>query len=192
MRITADQWRDGIGFDLDSLAALSASEKDSVTQLLASRLAEHGDWREMEALAAIGTPAAKDALRQALNSSKLETRLQAAKRLSEIGEPVDLEGIIIAALRGTGLSSGLSRALDIAEQHPSPRLQQALLDLALNGTEEQRIHCAALALYHGGKADEAFDWNHRPFFLRFGDDDRRIQIEAYKELCSRLGISPQT
>jgi HEAT repeat protein len=145
----------------------------------------------MEALAAIGTPAAKNAIRQALNSANLETQLQAAKRLSEIGEPVDLEGIIIAALRGTGLSSGLSQAIDIAEQHPSPRLQQALLDLALNGTEEQRIHCAALALYHGGKADEAFDWNHRPFFLRFGDDDRRVQIEAYRELCARLGITPK-
>ena len=191
MRITADQWRDGIGFDLDSLAALSASEKDSLTPLLANRLAEHGDWRDMEALAAIGTPAAKSAIRQALNSSNLETQLHAAKQLSEIGEPVDLEGIIIAALRGTGLSSGLSQALDFAEQHPSPRLQQALLHLALNGTEDQRIHSAALALYHGGKADEAFDWNHRPFFLRFGDDDRRVQIEAYRELCARLGLAPR-
>jgi hypothetical protein len=191
MRITADQWRDGMGFDIDSLAAVSASDKDSLARLLAARLEEHGDWREMEALAAIGTPAAKHALRQALNSSNLETRLQAAKHLLEIGEPVDLEGIIIAALRGTGLSNGLSQAIDIAEQHPSPGLQQALLDLALNGTEEQRIHCAALALYHGGKADEAFDWNHRPFFLRFGDDDRRVQIEAYRELCARLGVAPQ-
>jgi len=192
MRITADQWRDGIGYDLDALAAVSSSDKDSLTPLLANRLADHGDWRDMEALAAIGTAEAKNAIRQSLNSPKLETQLNAAKRLREIGEAVDLEGIIIAALRGTGLSSGLSQALDVAEQHPSPRLQQALLDLALNGTEEQRIHCAALALYHGGKADEAFDWNHRPFFLRFGDDDRRVQIEAYRELCARLGVVPQT
>src|SRR5262245_38052397 len=91
MRITADHWRDGIGYVLAALVAVSASDIDSLIRLLASRLAEHGDWREMEALAAIGTPAAKNAIRQALNSSNLETQLQAAKQLSEIGEPVDME-----------------------------------------------------------------------------------------------------
>ena len=45
---------------------------------------------------------------------------------------------------------------------------------------------AALALYLGGKAEEAFDWNHRPFFLRFVDENRSVQIDAYKELCARL------
>jgi hypothetical protein len=79
----------------------------------------------------------------------------------------------------------------MAEAHPTPRIQETLLDLALNGDEEHRIHCAALALYLGGKSDEAFDWNHRPFFLRFGDSDRRVQIEAYKELCERLGVAPK-
>jgi hypothetical protein len=104
---------------------------------------------------------------------------------------VDLESVIIEALRGTDLSNGLSQAIDAAEEHPSPRIQETLLDLALNGNEDQRIQCAALALYLGGKADEAFDWNHRPFFLRFGEEDRKTQIEAYQELCQRLGVTPK-
>jgi hypothetical protein len=191
MQITVDEWRDGIGFDLDALRAATLPERDALTSTLAERLAQHGDWREMEALAEIGTEPAINAIREALKSPNLETQLNAAKRLAEIGDPVDFEGVIIMALRNTGLSGGLSQAIDLAEQHPSPRLQEALLDLALNGSEEQRIHCAALALYHGGKADEAFDWNHRPFFLRFGDEDRRVQIEAYKELCGRLGVAPK-
>ena len=98
---------------------------------------------------------------------------------------------IIKALRETSLYGGFSQALDTAEEHPTPRIQETLLDLALNGDEEHRIHCAALALYLGGKAEEAFDWNHRPFFLRFGDSDRNVQIEAYKELCARLGVAPK-
>jgi len=52
------------------------------------------------------------------------------------------------------------------------------------------IHCAALALYLGGKADAAFDWSHRPFFLRFSDPDRGVQLDAHKELCRRLGVEP--
>lgn len=191
MQITQDEWRDGIGFDLDALREVTDSERDSLTLILAQQLTDHGDWRHMEALAAIGTTAATDAIRESLKSKNMETRLHAAKFLAEIGEPADLEDTIIATLRGTDLSSGLSQAIDLAEQHPSPRLQETLLDLALNGTEEQRIHCAALALFHGGKADEAFDWNHRPFFLQFGDEDRQVQIEAYKELCERLGIAPK-
>jgi hypothetical protein len=191
MQITVDEWRDGIGFDLESLREATPAERDALVPALAERLAQHGDWREMEALAAIGTEAAKEALRGSLQNPNLETQLHGAKYLTQMGEPVDLEAKIIAALRNTSLSGGLSQALDLAEQHPSPRLQETLLDLALNGSEEQRIHCAAMALYHGGKADEAFDWNHRPFFLRFGAADRRVQIEAHKELCGRLGVTPK-
>jgi hypothetical protein len=108
-----------------------------------------------------------------------------------VGETEHLDRAIVDALRETSLYGGLSRALDLAEEHPSPQIQETLLDLALNGDEEQRIHCAALAMYLGGKADEAFDWNHRPFFLQFGDSDRKVQIEAYKELCARLGVTPK-
>ena len=191
MQITVDEWRDGVGFDLESLREVTPAERDALVPALAERLAQHGDWREMEALATIRTKEAREAIRSGLQHPNLETQLYAARYLAEIGEPVDLEGQIIRALRSTTLSSGLSPALDLAAQHPSPRLLQALLDLALNGSEEQRIHCAAMALYHGGKAEAAFDWNHRPFFLRFGDDDRRVQIEAYKELCRRLGVTPK-
>src|SRR5262245_4415499 len=191
MQITSDQGRDGIGFDLDTLEQVSETERENLTRMLTERLDEYGDWREMDALMLIGTPAAKDAVRRASTSPNLETQLHAAKKLAEAGDPVDLEGIIIVTLRNTDRSSGLSQAIHLAEQYPSPRLQEALLDLALNGSEEQRIHCAALALYHGGKAESPFDWDHRPFFLRFGDDDRQVQIDAYKELCQRLGIQPK-
>lgn len=189
MRLTVDEWRDGIGYDLEALEEVTASERDALVQMLAERLETNPDWREIEALGAIGTPAAKKAIRRAVNHSDLKTRMRAAEQLTEMGEPADLEGAIIEALHETSLFNGLSQAIDLAEEHPSPRIQETLLDLALNGTEEQRIHCAALALYLGGKADEAFDWNHRPFFLRFGDNDRKVQIEAYQELCRRLGAT---
>lgn len=190
--MTLEKWREGIGFDLAALNNVTESERDSLVKTLEKRLKTEGDWREIEALAAIGTPRAKKAIRGAIDHGTPETRLYAAEQLAKMDEPENLEGAIIEALRKTSLFGGLSDALDLAEDNPTPRIQETLLDLALNGDEEeQRIHCAALALYLGGKAEEAFDWNHRPFFLRFGDQDRNIQIEAYKELCSRLGVVPK-
>jgi hypothetical protein len=191
MTIDVEKWRDGIGFDLEALKQVTPSERDTLVKTLEDRLKASGDWREIEALAAIGTTEAIDIIRQASKSGSSETRLHAAKQLAEIEGPESLDAAIVEGLRNTRLFGGFSKALDLAEQHPSPRIQEALVDLSLNGTEEQRIHCAAMALYLGGKADEAFDWNHRPFFLRFGDNDRNVQIEAYKELCSRLGVTPK-
>jgi hypothetical protein len=189
MNIGMDEWRDGIGFDINSLQKVLDSERDALVRILAERLETNPDWREIEALGVIGTPAAKEAIRRAVEHGNRETRLYAVEQLAKMDEPENLERVIIETLRMTTLGSGLSKAIDMAEKHPGPRIQDALLDLALNGNEDQRIHCAALALYLGGKAKEAFDWNHRPFFLKFGDDDRKVQIEAYTELCERLGVA---
>jgi hypothetical protein len=191
MNITVNEWRDGIGFNIDVLKKVTDSEREVLVRILAERLETNPDWREIEALGAIGTVAAKEILRRSAEHGNSKTRLHAAEQLAKMGEPEKLESVIIETLRKTSLGSGLSKAIDMAEQHPSPRILETLLDLALNGNEDQRINCAALALYLGGKAKEAFDWNHRPFFLKFGHSDRKVQIEAYKELCERLGVAPK-
>jgi hypothetical protein len=191
MEISYVQWHDGEGYDLEALGNSTKAEQTAAVVLLAERLSSTPNWRDIEALGVINTPLARARIRLALMQADPETRLRAAKELDDLGETVDLESVIIEALRGADLSNGLSQAIDAAEQHPSPRIQETLLDLALNGNEDQRIQCAALALHLGGKADEAFDWNHRPFFLRFGEENRKTQIEAYQELCQRLGVTPK-
>jgi hypothetical protein len=191
MNITVDEWRDGIGFNIEALKKVTDSEREVLVKILAERLETNPDWREIEALGAIGTAAAKEILRRSAEHGNSKTGLYAAEQLAKMGEPEKLESAIIEMLRKTSLGSGLSKAIDMAEQHPSPRILETLMDLALNGNEDQRINCAALALYLGGKAKEGFDWNHRPFFLKFGHDDRKVQIEAYKELCERLGVAPK-
>lgn len=191
MHISYSDWRDGTGYDLEALKEITPAERIVAVDRLAGHLAGTPNWRDIEALGAIGSPAARAAIRKAMAKADPETRLHAATVLQDLGEPVDLDDVIIEALRTTDLSNGLSQAIDLAAEHPSPRIQETLLDLTLNGSEAQRIHCAALALYHGGKAEEPFDWNHRPFFLRFGEEDRETQIGAYKELCQRLGIAPK-
>jgi hypothetical protein len=177
-KITLEDWREGKGYDLEALDEVSDSERDELVKVLAEELKSNPDWRQAEALGAIGSPAAVQVLQAAMTSADPELRIHVAEQLVELDEPAHLESAIIEALRNTSLSNGLSYAIEAAEQHPSPKIQETLLELALNGDEEQRIHCAALALYLGGKAEEAFDWNHRPFVLRFGDEEPKVRIEG--------------
>jgi hypothetical protein len=190
MEVGYEKWHDGVGYDLVALRNVTDAERDGLVPVLGQHLLSNPDWRDVEALAAIGTPAAIQALRGATEFVDPRTRMYLEEQLMKVGEPANLEDAIINALRQTTIGAGFSQALDMAEWNPGPRIQDTLLDLALNGDDEKRIQCAALALYLGGKADAAFDWSHRPFFLRFSDPDRNVQIEAYKELCKRLGVEP--
>ena len=51
-----------------------------------------------------------------------------------------------------------------------------------------RVHAAALLMYLCGKTDEPFDWNQRPFFLRFASEDNQELRAAWTELRERAGI----
>src|SRR5882724_7964023 len=159
MDLTYSDWHDGIGYRLEALKDITDSEKSKAIAMLAGRLATNPGWREIEALGAIDTPGAREAIRQALQNANFEVRMRAAETLVEKGEQADLESAIVEALRLGSSSNGFSQAVDMAERHPTPRIRETLLDLALNGNPDQRIHCAALALYLGGEAEEAFDWN---------------------------------
>ncbi|SRR5258708_26159100 len=192
LNIGLEEWREGIGYDTKALAEITPEERTAAVDLLRQRLRDRGDWRDVEALAAIGTPEAREAILVAQHHSDFKVRLRAAELLQEAGEDTRIEEQIISALRGADLQSGLSQAIDLAEQHPTSRVQQTLRHVALNGrTPEARVNCAGMALYLGGQADEAFDWNHRPFFLRFGEEDRAVRLEAYRELCQLIGVPPE-
>src|SRR5262245_37275492 len=129
MKITLDDWREGNGYDLGALAEVAGPERDELVKVLRERLKSAPDWRQAEALGALGTRAAVDALQTAMKTADPELRIHVAEQLTELGEAADLEGAIIDALRTTNLSTGLSYAIDTAEEHPSPRIQEALLDL---------------------------------------------------------------
>jgi hypothetical protein len=190
MQMGYEKWHDGVGYDLVALRNVTDAERDTLVRVLGQHLLSNPDWRDVEALGAIATAEARQTLRGAAETVDPRTRMYLEEQLMKAGEPANLEDAIINALRETTIGTGFSQALDMAEWNPGPRIQNTLLDLAVNGDDKKRIHCAALALYLGGKADSAFDWSHRPFFLRFSDPDRSEQIEAYKELCRRLGVEP--
>ena len=61
-----DEWHDGIGYDLDALGQLEGGERDEVQRWLLARANE--DWRDLEALDALGSSAAKGAVRETLRT----------------------------------------------------------------------------------------------------------------------------
>ena len=50
---------------------------------------------------------------------------------------------------------------------------------------------AAMLFYIYGKADEPFDMKQRPFFLRFNTENKEERMQAFMELCEKLGINPK-
>jgi len=186
MHIGYEEWHDGTGYDLTALAELTAEERASVEALLISRLSGPADWRDIEALAELKTPAAVDAIDRARKHSNSEVRQHALEYFVDAGgeaqtppDPAQLEEQIAHEVeRG---------AIDLAESHPTPRVKRALLDCARLGNATQRVNAAAMLLYLCGQAPERFDWAQRPFFLRFNAEDHDLYV-VWHELKARVGL----
>jgi hypothetical protein len=188
--ITYEQWHDGIGYDLDSLTKTTDEEKEALAATLAARLKRgRAEWRDIEALIALKPPQMRDVLEAALPHAKPETKLHIARELAAMGASVKIDKIIARILQRGLYEEGLSLAIDLVPEYATPYLRNVLLDCARIGQPDVRVHAAALCLYLAGKAKEPFDWEHRPFFLEFGEEDPKIRKRAFEELCQRIGSS---
>jgi hypothetical protein len=147
----------------------------------------HG-WRDVEALAALGTEKAREALRKAAARGDHEVRMAVLSHAPDLVPDAGRTAALVAAPRDAGFYGGLTQALDqVAAYHP-PQVVDKLLRGALARDGEVAVHFAAMLLYLHGKAAEPFEWAQRPFFLRFGSNDRSEREAAFRDLCGRCGI----
>ena len=181
MKIGYEQWHDGTGYDLGALAAMTADDRSAVEAMLIARLAGPADWRDIEALAALATAGAAAALKAATRHRDPLVRNRALGILagSSPRTAAELEDDLVKAVE--------NGALDLARDHPTPRVKRALLDCARLGDRVTRVNAAAMLMYICGKADSPFDWSQRPFFLRFGTDVSAELRAAWTELRARTG-----
>ena len=195
MTITQEMWHDGIGYETDALAEMTAEELAE----LVKRMKECGDWRDVEALSLIAAiehekpaSAAKVTLKERAKS-KDKIGLRAAAALRDMGETGagDLEDSVVETLLRMGDGSAFSEALDRSEEFPTPRVKLALLKCARDHST-MGVHCAAMLYFHAGLAKESFDWDHRPFFLRFNAEDEEDRARAFKELCAKVRVDLTT
>ena len=188
MAIDYEKWHDGVGYDLDAIAAATPQERAAIEKLLLQR--GTSDWRDVEALAALNTPVAQAELMAALKHPDAQIRLAVTRSAPQLVPESERVASLVKALETANLGGGLSQALDeAAEFHPEPVIE-SLLRGVLQREGEAAVNFAAMLLFVHGKADSPFDWEQRPFLLRFNTPDRRERQVAFVELCGKIGIDP--
>ena len=186
MNITYEMWHDGEGYDLDALEQVPASEQDAIEKVLIAHRPR--DWRDIEALAQIDSPGARREVEAALKSSDAKVRQEAMQYAGEKADSADRERLLIQTLRSADLYGGLSQAIDECEEFHPPAVIDALFRGALDRDGDVAVNFAAMLFFLHGKAKEPFDWDHRPFFLRFNTSDRAQRQAVFSELCKTVGV----
>lgn len=186
MQLTYDQWHDGEGYDLATLDKLTGKDRDAVESVLIHH--QPRDWRDIEALARLNTPAAKSVVEESLRSYDPVVRAEAMKHAGGKLPLDERERLLIHALETADFYAGLSQAINEACEFHPPAVIDALLRCTLDRDGGIASHFAALLYYLHGKAKSPFDWDHRPFFLRFNTGDRAERMSVFLELCETLGI----
>jgi hypothetical protein len=186
MEIDYEKWHDGIGYDIETLRGASEAERRQIETLLLARGVR--DWRDVEALAALDTPQANEALRAALRHPDPEIRMAVARCAPQLVAEEERAASLAEALRTAEFMGGLSQALDDAAKFHPREVVEALLRGVLHRDGEAAFHFSALLLFIHGKAASPFDWDRRPFFFRFDTADRKAREAAFRDLCQEIGV----
>ena len=186
MKIGYMEHHDGVPYDLEALAAISPEELQEVEALLIRRSNE--DWRDVEALAKINSPAAIEAVKASTRGPNREVRIRAAELLAESGRFNNFDELIVEGLQFGKLGSGLAESERLAAAHPSEAVKSALMQGALCSTDGRAVRFVGILFFLHGKADEPFDWSQRPFFLRFNTNDPKERRLVFGEMCQLLGV----
>lgn len=181
-----ERWREGIGYDIEAMLGLSPPLRESIEQSLIPAK----DWRDVEALVALGTPRAEQALRVALQSVDVELRLAVMSRAPQLVDPAKRLESVLMALETAVAFGGLSATLDQVEEFHPPAVVESLFRGLLHRTGDVAYHYAtALAVIHG-KIPNRWDWSLRPKLLAFNTTDMTERREAFLMLYDLLKDSP--
>lgn len=185
-----EKWHDGIGYDLKLLKTATSEELVEIENLLVARGVD--DWRDVEALATLDSPRARVALRAASKSSKQEVRIAVSSYAAQLLSPDERTQTLVAALQVAEIYGGLSSTLLEVECFHPPPVVAALLRGVLARGGDIATHYAAMLMFLHRQATSAFDWDQRPFFLKFNTDDRSVREAMFRELCTKIGVQPET
>lgn len=174
--IGLDEWRDGIGYDLAALEAMTDEERAIIRQWLRTRLTDGNhtiDWRELEAAGALDDTELLESLQKHADGS---VRLKVAQLLGAAGAEEDE---ICRAL--SGKSGNVSRALDLVSEYPTARVKKALV-ARVRKVDDHFIYAAMVLLEVFGKVADS--WDERPFLFRVQEEGAGGPL--MKELLSRM------
>ncbi len=186
MAINYDRWREGVGYDMGLLQSATTEERAEMERILLCRTVD--DWRDVEALAALNSPKAFDKLRIALDHGNHAVVMAILEHAPQLVSSEKRTRLVVAALRSADFYHGLTQALREVEQFHPPAIIDALLHCLLDRESGVLAHFAGMLMYLHGKAEVPFDWEQRPFYLRFNTPERSLRKAAFCELCEAIGI----
>ncbi|HEX2099484.1 MAG TPA: hypothetical protein VHF69_02405, partial [Candidatus Synoicihabitans sp.] len=128
------------------------------------------------------------ALRQCLHGTEVPLALAVLRHAPALVTTTQRTEVLVRALKVVKPYHGLTEALHEVQAFHPPEVIEALLRGCLTRTGEAAVHYAALLLFLHGHAASPFDWDQRPFFLRFNAGDPRERERAFVELCAKIVI----
>jgi hypothetical protein len=187
MEMNYEKWHDGTGYDLDILKTATPQELTQIEDFLIAR--QVVDWRDVEALAVLDTQRARALLRKTLKGRNRELATAVTDYAPHLVSEQEQTRTLVAALKETDSYTGLVQALLQVEDFHPPEVVDALFRGVLTRNGEDAVHFAAMLMFLYGKADSAFDWSQRPFFLKFNTENHAEREAAFRELCEKLGVN---
>jgi hypothetical protein len=184
MSLDYDAWHDGTGYDLSVLDRASAADKE----IIATLVSPPKGWRDVEALAALGTETALMALRAAIDSDNAEVRTALTRYAPSSVSDDEKMALLVKALTTGAFYQDMTSALQQIEQFHSPQVIDALFRGLFTQTGDVACHFAAMLAFLHGKAKTTFDWDKRPLFLKFNTDNEGERRAAFVELCELLEV----
>jgi hypothetical protein len=189
MNIDYERWREGIGYDLEALKSATPAEREQIENLLLPRAGN--DWRDVEALAALDSPRAHAALRKVMKSDQHEVCLAVAEHAPRLVSDAERTRMLVRAIESADITTGLSTALRHIEKFHPREVIEALLQGVLSRDGGLQIHFVAMLMYLHKRAKSTFDWDQRPWFLKFATLDRAERVALFRELCEKLRVDPE-
>ena len=117
MAIDYEKWHDGEGYDLGAIKQASPGERIKIEQILVDHTPK--DWRDIEALAQIGTPNAQEAIKKAIRDPNPNVQIAVSRFAPKLISDSQRTQSLVRILQNKEVFSGLSQALDeVQEFHP--------------------------------------------------------------------------
>jgi hypothetical protein len=186
MKIDYEKWHDGIGYDLEALAEANKEERKALERILVNK--NPLDWRDIEALALLDTPGARQALTIAVLGGRNEVNMAVLRFAPELVNDELRTKLIVEALKSASFYYGLSQTLDIVKKYHPKEVVQELFHGLLKREGEVAVSYAAMLFYIYGKTETYFPFENRAFFLKFNTEQLSDRKIVFKELCDKISV----
>ncbi len=148
------------------------------------------DWRDVDALAELGTDRARAALRDAaMGGGSPEVAQRVLAVAPDVVDQDEAVASIVDALGRATVFDGLTATLRVVEAFHPPAVIDALFEAARTREGVVAFHTAAMLLQLHGHIESVDDpGDARTFLLRFSaPPEMADRMAAFDELCARCG-----